>query len=648
MVSALIAAVSLSAGLATVESSPEGIVLSFTSGDLQFGTVVLSGSTYSTITMEGADALAEFGFPRIPVYRVWLEVPIGAEIVVDVEEIRTAQLSGPPFPIEPGVMSASKSEPRENYTIGFDESVYVSGLSFPDNRVRVVHGGMMRGRNLVLVEVMPLAWNPVVNTLDLLASATLTIDYEGGDIAQSFALAERYRAEGFEELISSTVINYGTFETHGGLDTLPAPYLIVGHSDFTDTVMNAFVAHKEAAGFDVTMVDLSVTGSSYGEIEAYILDAIENWPSPPVYVLLVGDTVYLPGNVATEYGGVTDLYYVTLPDGGYFPDAFIGRFSVQNKAECNTMAQRVIDYESPATAAGPWIQNTCWIASNDHYEISEGTHNYCIDTYLDPRGYTWDKVYPHSGGTAAAAIASINSGVSMLTFSGHGSATSWADMSFGQSDFDQLTNDGMFPGVLSHACNTGDFGTGTAWCETWTRTGGRGGLWFFGCVPSSYWTEDDIQEKGEYEYFLGNSVYWAKGFCNGGLLVLYDYLGGGGRSKYYFEGYNLMGDPSVMMWTWPDVTGIEEEVTGLIPSGLSILVPNPLSSSTMITINGVMGPATLEVFDLAGRVVARPYSGELINTASFAWDTSDLSAGIYFLRLTQGSGVITAKVTILR
>ena len=103
-----------------------------------------------------------------------------------------------------------------------------------------------------------------------------------------------------------------------------------------------------------------------------------------------------------------------------------------------------------------------------------------------------------------------------------------------------------------------------------------------------------------------------------------------------------------MMWTWPDVTGIEDESTGLIPSGLSILVPNPLSSSTMITINGVMGPATLEVFDLAGRVVARPYNGELINTASFAWDTSDLSAGVYFLRLTQGSEVTTAKVTVIR
>jgi hypothetical protein len=599
--------------------------------------------------MDGAESLAEFGLPRVPVYRVWLEIPVGAELEVDIDPIRTEQLSAPVHAIAPGIMSASKNEPYDRYRVEFDESVYVSGHPFPESPVRVVEGGIMRGRNLVLVEVMPLSWNPAQGSLDLLAAATLDIDYVGGDIPESFALAERYRAQGFEELISSTVINYGTFEAGGGHDTPPAPYLIVGHSNFTNTAMDPFVAHKEAAGFDVTMVDLSVTGSTAAEIEAYILNAIENWADPPVYVLLVGDTNYLPGNTATEYGGVTDLYYVTLDDGGYYPDAFIGRFSVQNNVECSLMAQRVVDYEDPGTASGSWIQNTCWIASSDNYNVSEGTHNYCIDTYLNPRSYTWDKVYPVTyGSNATDAINSINSGVSMLTFSGHGSSTSWADMSFTLSDFNQLTNDGMFPGVLSHACNTGDFAVNTAWCETWTRTATRGGLWFFGSVPSSYWDEDDIQQRAEYEYFLQDDIYWPMGFCNGGKLAVYEYYSGGGRSKYYFEAYNLMGDPSVMMWTWPDVTGIEEESGSVTPAGLSIIASNPVSSAAVITINGTIGPASLEVYDLSGRVVARPFQGNLINTATLTWDTSDLAAGVYFLRLTQGSGIAATKVTVIR
>jgi hypothetical protein len=167
-------------------------------------------------------------------------------------------------------------------------------------------------------------------------------------------------------------------------------------------------------------------------------------------------------------------------------------------------------------------------------------------------------------------------------------------------------------------------------------------------VPNTLWPEDDVQERAEFEFYLGENVYWPMGFCTAGKFAVYEAYSGGGYSQYYYEGYNLMGDPSVMMWTWPDVTGVEDECTGLTPSGLSIQVPNPLNSAAFVTINGAMGPATLEVFDITGRVVARPYNGELLNTASFTWNTSGLSAGVYFLRLTQGSEVTSAKVTLLR
>jgi len=309
------------------------------------------------------------------------------------------------------------------------------------------------------------------------------------------------------------------------------------------------------------------------------------------------------------------------------------------------LADRVIDYEQNVNGATPWVQHTCWIASNDQSGVSEGTHNYCIDTYLAPLSYTWDKIYPASGGTASQAVTSINGGISMLTFSGHGSSTSWADMSFGLSSFNTLTNGTMLPGVLSHACNTGDFGTSTAWCETWTRTPGRGGLWFWGSVPSSYWDEDDIQEKGEYDYFLGQNINWSMGFLNGGKMAVYVYYSGGGRTKYYYEGYNLMGDPSVQMAVWGAV-GIEEQHGGALQNA-SILVNNPVRSSAVVTLSG-NGPAELNVFDLTGRLVATPFQGELNGSQMLNWNASALTPGMYFLRLEQGGEVSIARVMVLR
>ncbi len=642
----LVSGAVLASGLTTLESSADDIVFELSASQPVFRTLNIRGDNYSAVAIEGAENVSEFSYPRMPVYRAWLEIPVGATVEVTISDEIIHDISGPAWPINPGIQSATKIEPRENFVMELNNEVYCSGIPYPQEWVRITYAGQMRGRNLALVEVLPLRWDPSDNRCNLLSEATISLSFEGGDHGRSFADASRYYAPPFEQMLSSMVINYGTFE--GGCDTPPAPYLIVGHSDFVTTGMDDFVTWKESLGFDVTMVDLSVTGSTAPEIEDYILDAIENWPDPPQFVLLVGDTGYLPGNSATTYGGVTDLYYVTLDDGDYFPDAFIGRFSVTTTAEAMLMADRVIDYEQNVSGSTPWVQNTCWIASNDRYDVSEGTHNYCIDNYLAPLGYTYDKIYPHSGGTAAQAVTSINGGVSMLTFSGHGSQTSWGDMSFGQGSFNQLTNGSMLPGVISHSCLTGNYayGSGSAWCETWTRTPDRGGLWFWGSVTSSLWDEDDIQEKVEFEWFLDQDVYYAMGFLTGGKLGVYTAYSGTGYSKYYYETYNLMGDPSVQMAVW-GITGVEEQSGGFVQNNTAILVSNPVRSAAVVTLNG-NGPAELNIFDLTGRLVATPYRGDLNGSHSLSWNVSDLVPGMYFLRLEQGGEVSTARVMVIR
>jgi len=640
----LVSGAALASGLTTLESSADGIVFELSAPQPSFKTMVIREGNYSAASIDNAENISEFSYPRMPVYRAWLEIPVGATVEVTILDETVQNISGPAWPINPGVQSATKSEPRGNFIMELNNEVYALGTTYPAEWVRVIYAGQMRGRNLALIEVLPLRWNPSDNSCDLLAEATISLSFEGGDTGATYANASRYYAPPFEQMLSALAVNYGTFE--GGCDTPPAPYLIVGHEDFITTAMDDFVAWKTSLGFDVTMVDLSVAGSTSSEIKAYILDAIENWPNPPQYVLLVGDTGYLPGHSATAYSGVTDLYYVALDDGGYLPDAFIGRFSVTTVGQTVLMAERVIDYEQNVNGSTPWVQNTCWIASVDHNTVSEGTHNYCIDTFLTPMGYTADKIYPYSGGTAAQAVTSINGGISMLTFSGHGSTTGWGDMSFGQGDFNTLTNGDMLPGVLSHACLTGNYAVGTCWAETWTRTPDRGGLWFFGSVPSTYWPEDDVQERAEYEWFLGNGIHWAMGFLNGGKLAVYEYLGGVGLSKSYFEGYNLMGDPSVQMAVW-GTTGMEEQHGGAVQNNTSILVNNPVRSAAVVTLSG-NGPSELNVFDLTGRLVATPYRGNLNGSHMFNWNASDLMPGMYFLRLEQGSEVSTARIMVIR
>ncbi|MBN1433250.1 T9SS type A sorting domain-containing protein [Candidatus Fermentibacterales bacterium] len=645
-----LAGLALASGLGMVSSDQAGVRLELSSPNPDVTEVWHKGEIYSRVSIPGVENLAEFSLPRLPVYRVWLEAPIGASVEFDVTVNRMTCLPGNtvPYAVEPGIQSATKDRPRSEYTMGFDPAVYEQGQAYPRAWVRAVEAGMMRGRNLILVEVMSVRWNPSDGSMQILNSASIDVRFVGGDLGETYYQAGRLMAAGFETMLSELLANYGTFEDPGW-DTPPAPYLIVSHQDFASTMLDGFITWKESQGFDVTLVDLTETGSSATQIRDYIIDAIANWPDPPVYVLLVGDTGYLPGYSPTTYSGVTDLYYVCLDDGGYQPDAFLGRFSVQIGSQLELMCDRVIWYEQ-VSASAPWIQGSGWIASEDNWQISEGTHNYCISNFGDPLGYDADKLYRHTyGADASDVVASVNAGLSMLTFSGHGSETSWGDMPFSSGNFAQLNNDDMLPGVLSHACLTGSYNTDTGWCETWTRTPGKGAIWFWGSDPSTYWDEDDIQQKGEFAWFWGSLVYWPMGFLNGGKLAVYEYYGGGGSTKYYYEGYNLMGDPSLAMRIW-GLTGIEDDEPWApdgSPLAVAVLSANPVVSSAVLGLAG-QGSVQLSVFDISGRLVETPFEGEISGTQTFAWDVSRLTPGVYFLRLTSETSMASARVTVLR
>ncbi len=61
---------SFASGLSVMESSETGVTLNLSSAIPEFGTISLRGGTYTTISMDNAENLAEVGFPRVPRYRV--------------------------------------------------------------------------------------------------------------------------------------------------------------------------------------------------------------------------------------------------------------------------------------------------------------------------------------------------------------------------------------------------------------------------------------------------------------------------------------------------------------------------------------------------------------------------------------------------
>ncbi|GAI94210.1 unnamed protein product, partial [marine sediment metagenome] len=69
----------------------------------------------------------------------------------------------------------------------------------------------------------------------------------------------------------------------------------------------------------------------------------------------------------------------------------------------------------------------------------------------------------------------------------------------------------------------------------------------WGSAPSSFWTEDDTLERAMFDELFYNNLNWLAGMQDAALYRCY--LAGFSMAKYYYEAYNLFGDPSMMLWT---------------------------------------------------------------------------------------------------
>ena len=522
---------------------------------IEFSIVEKNGEKFASLELDGEGFANVEGEAKIPVIRKMVEIPQGAnpQIVINsvswsYTSLEKLELPDKIIPLQPSVVKL----PGASADFVVNDDYYVNNAFIPNDIIKIVNIDEIRSRRFALIEVSPLQYNPVSGELKIMTTCEITINLYGSDISQTYEKINRYASSSFEELFKVAFVNYGFYEK----DILNNPrdqegYLIIVYDNFYNNIQ-PLVSWKGSKGFDVTVEKTSDIpgGPTKENIKAYIVDAYDNWPNPPTYVLLVGDTGQIPVWTGSSTGTCTDLYYVTIDAGNYFADIIVSRFPAATPDQVDNMVDKTIYYESGSFESYEWIKKAVFMASNDNYQVSEGTHNYVIDTYLNPNDYTCDKLYCHTYSATTAQVSdALNDGRGLAIYSGHGSTTSWADgPPFSQSNVNALTNNGIYPFVCSHACVTGQFTVSECFGETWLRAQNKGGLAFWGSSDNTLWDEDDILEKRMFKAWWEDNIEDIGGMTNMALYYLYQYYGGGGYSQYYFEAYNVLGDSSVKIW----------------------------------------------------------------------------------------------------
>jgi hypothetical protein len=93
----------------------------------------------------------------------------------------------------------------------------------------------------------------------------------------------------------------------------------------------------------------------------------------------------------------------------------------------------------------------------------------------------------------------------------------------------------------------------------------------------------------------------------------------------------------------PASSGIEDDRAG----NFSLQVfPNPLTSSSILTLNGEMLPKEMELlmYDASGKLVRK----EKMRTGNFILDKGSLGPGVYFIRVEAGSRCIAATKLLVQ
>jgi hypothetical protein len=493
---------------------------------------------------------SEIGKPELPVLRRMVQIPSGAEPglilssmdgrTVSMEEIGAAY---PVFPVQPPVPKVKRAFDQLKFEI--DEGFYHSDQFYPEKVAQIVETGIIRGHTYAIVEFYPVRYNPVRKEFQILSSASFLITLEGSNPVRTEMDLDRYDSPPFEKILSEMLVNYDTFHTEerSGLRP-PLGFLVIVPDSYFDYAL-AYSDWKVQKGLHTAVAPLSETGDTRDEIYAYILDAYLNWEVPPTYILLFGDTNLIPCYDGSAGNHATDLKYVSVVGGDWLPDMIIGRFPFRTSEQLLTMIEKNLDYETLDLPSTDFMNNACFIASDDpwFWNVAEDTHRYVIQNYMRPNGIFATPIRGHFGGNTQDITNAVDGGQTFVNYSGHGSTVSWGGPSFNQNNVRSLTNQDMYPFVISHACVTGSYDLTECFGETWVREPDKGGLAFWGASNNTYWDEDDFLERRMYDVnflrsytTIGEQTYAALYWMN---------FAGWGMSQYYFEAYNILGDPTI-------------------------------------------------------------------------------------------------------
>ncbi len=565
-----------------LENSHQNLKMRYSFDGISTFKVKTTKGDFNEIGIPGTYNVGEVGTPKLPAAKDLIEIPVGAEISVEVISYDVQKYNMNDYGITNRVMPQqfpmSKSDKAEDIEFQYNEAAYASKQMEGFDLAHVEVVGTLRGMRMARLEVRPVKYNASTNEIEVYNNVEVQVNFESADIEQTiYNKAATYSI--YFEPVYSTVINRSEIDDypdHPDLVKDPIKMLVVSDRMFEDQ-LQPFFEWKTKCGYELIVAYTDVIGSSYNQIQTWIHDQY-NAGTPedpaPSFLLLVGDSPQIPMEMGSASNKYTDLYYASV-DGDIFPEMYYARFSAENTADLQPQIDKTLYYEQYQFEDPSFLDRVTLIAGADgtwNPRVGQATVEYGTENYFNTaHGYTEVNDYLTS---YTGCYATVNTGLGFINYTAHCGETEWSDPHLSISDVNSFTNDNMYPLAVGNCCLSNNIGHANECIgETWMRKANGGAVNYIGSAPSSYWWEDFYWGVGAFEVQGTNDGYvptteettlgvydamWLGGYYCVDAMIFVGNLAvteadnqnwtGSTSPTYYWQAYMCNGDPSNVIY----------------------------------------------------------------------------------------------------
>ena len=596
----------------------DGIDVFFSIKDIDVKKTITANEKFVSISNKNLAQIYTPGMPNIPIISKLIEVPQDAEVVFVIksfdEQIIKLSDQGITNKIEPARRSQSKNEGEVAYEK--NTKTYTNNSYSTTEIAKYINSGQMRSIKLGRIEISPIQYNPVQNTLRILNNLVIEVRFVNANVEKTKLLKAKYGSSVIDKNLNNNLLNNLDL-LKSNVSQSPIHMVIVSDRMF-QSQLAPFIAWKIKKGFKITAAYTDEIGTTTTAIKDY-LQNIYNSTEPMNYVLFVGDTQQVPSFAGSTGTHFTDLRYCEYT-GDNLPEVFYGRFSAQNTAQLQPQIDKTLMYEKYLMPDPSYLSEVLLIAGEDavmEMTYGNGQLQYGNDYYFNASNNVNNNMYLQPLDNTlmhSTIINTVNSGVSFANYTAHCNAAGWAQPSFVVSDVASLNNNGKYGLWIGSCCNSNAFQQDECFGEAALRKVDGGAIGYIGGSDFTYWSEDfwwavgnstisanptyEASSRGMYDGYWHqlanetntNSWYTTQGeMLVSGSIAIEGSTTSAVNKQYYWEIYHLMGDPSVINYIgMPQQMSVTTNPTALLVGMTTLSVSAAPYSYVALSQNGVL------------------------------------------------------------